>query len=458
MTERRSPRESGTPPLRFPPSLGGGGSASRALSQAHRASDYRVRPKPGGRDLDEGVIRSRGRRQPPTNAFPGCGRGRPRSQGGRQSRTWRCARPRARSPQGDERRCIPQPPADTVPGCGRGRPRSQGVPRQSRTWRCARPRARSPQGDGEQCIRQPPADTAPGCGRDARAPREGPIPDLEMRSSPSAEPAGRREAMHTPTAGRHGPRMRARRPRSQGGATRQSRTWRCARPRARSPQGDERRCIRQPPADTVPGCGRDARAPREGPIPDLEMRSSPSAEPAGRREAMHTPTASRHGPRMRARTPALPGGAQSRTWRCARPRARSPQGDERRCIPQPPADTVPGCGRGRPRSQGGRPANPGPGDALVPERGARRATGSNAYPNRRPTRPPDAGETPALPGGAQSRTWRCARPRARSPQGDERRCIRQPPADTAPGCGRDARAPREGEPAETLRLGSVAAA
>jgi hypothetical protein len=232
MTERRSPRESGTPPLRFPPSLGGGGSASRALSQAHRASDYRVRPKPGGRDLDEGVIRSRGRRQPPTNAFPGCGRGRPRSQGGRQSRTWRCARPRARSPQGDERRCIPQPPADTVPGCGRGRP----------------------------------------------------------------------------------------------------------------------------------------------------------------------------------------------------------------------------------RSQGGRPANPGPGDALVPERGARRATGSNAYPNRRPTRPPDAGETPALPGGAQSRTWRCARPRARSPQGDERRCIRQPPADTAPGCGRDARAPREGEPAETLRLGSVAAA
>jgi hypothetical protein len=368
MTERRSPRESGTPPLRFPPSLGGGGSASRALSQAHRASDYRVRPKPGGRDLDEGVIRSRGRRQPPTNAFPGCGRGRPRSQGGRQSRTWRCARPRARSPQGDERRCIPQPPADTVPGCGRGRPRSQ------------------------------------------------------------------------------------------GGATRQSRTWRCARPRARSPQGDERRCIRQPPADTVPGCGRDARAPREGPIPDLEMRSSPSAEPAGRREAMHTPTASRHGPRMRARTPALPGGAQSRTWRCARPRARSPQGDERRCIPQPPADTVPGCGRGRPRSQGGRPANPGPGDALVPERGARRATGSNAYPNRRPTRPPDAGETPALPGGAQSRTWRCARPRARSPQGDERRCIRQPPADTAPGCGRDARAPREGEPAETLRLGSVAAA
>jgi hypothetical protein len=277
MTERRSPRESGTPPLRFPPSLGGGGSASRALSQAHRASDYRVRPKPGGRDLDEGVIRSRGRRQPPTNAFPGCGRGRPRSQGGRQSRTWRCARPRARSPQGDERRCIPQPPADTVPGCGRGRPRSQG-------------------------------------------------------------------------------------------------------------------------------------------------------------------------------------GRQSRTWRCARPRARSPQGDERRCIPQPPADTVPGCGRGRPRSQGGRPANPGPGDALVPERGARRATGSNAYPNRRPTRPPDAGETPALPGGAQSRTWRCARPRARSPQGDERRCIRQPPADTAPGCGRDARAPREGEPAETLRLGSVAAA
>jgi hypothetical protein len=91
-----------------------------------------------------------------------------------------------------------------------------------------------------------------------------------------------------------------------------------------------------------------------------------------------------------------------------------------RGIRQPPANTLPGCGRGRPRSQevprqsqtwrgavayvnrrptrspdaGGDaraprrcPANPRLGDALVPERGARRATRDHAchQPPRNPT-------------------------------------------------------------------------
>jgi hypothetical protein len=141
---------------------------------------------------------------------------------------------------------------------------------------------------------------------------------------------------------------------------------------------------------------------------------------------------------------------------------------------------------GRPRSQGRigaggaspqRVANPGAGDAPGLGRGARRATGSQAYASHRPTRLPDAGGTPALPGEnrrsnaspgggrdaraprgksalagcvstafRQSRSWRCARPRARSPEGDGEPGIRQPPTNASPGCGRDARAPR-GKPA-----------
>jgi hypothetical protein len=85
--------------------------------------------------------------------------------------------------------------------------------------------------------------------------------------------------------------------------------WRCARPRARSPQGDGRLRTHQPfaPWLSVPQIG--AYAPRRwrttaspavpaqpAPVawhtPALEMRSFPSAEPAGRRQTTHTPALS----------------------------------------------------------------------------------------------------------------------------------------------------------------------
>jgi hypothetical protein len=87
-----------------------------------------------------------------------------------------------------------------------------------------------------------------------------PIPDLEMRSSPSAEPAGRRGTGHTPANEQHATeRCRAGARRFQG-APRQSQTWRCARPRARSPQGDGEPGIHQPtnsmpPEDAELGLG-----------------------------------------------------------------------------------------------------------------------------------------------------------------------------------------------------------
>jgi hypothetical protein len=89
------------------------------------------------------------------------------------------------------------------------------------------------------------------------------IPRLEMRSSSSAEPAGRRGTRHMSTVGQHAPRMRAGTPALPGGPLQ---------------------------------------------IPRLEMRSSSSAEPAGRRGAKHTSSVGQRAPRMRAGTPALPGG------------------------------------------------------------------------------------------------------------------------------------------------------
>jgi hypothetical protein len=140
-------------------------------------------------------------------------------------------------------------------------------------------------------------------------------------------------------------------------------TGRCARPRARSPQGDGELCLSPAAAPRSPDAGEDARAPR-GKLAlarHLERRSSPSAEPAGRRGTM--PITSRRA-------------------------------------------TVAGCGRGRPRSQGEAGAGAPLGEALVPERGARRATGNYAY-----HQPPRHGRgmrarTPALPGGC--RRWRAS--------------------------------------------------
>jgi hypothetical protein len=102
-----------------------------------------------------------------------------------------------------------------------------------------------------------------------------PIPGVEMRPSPGAEPAGRRDAMHAP---------------------------------------DEQA--------TPAGCGRDARAPRgTAPTSDLEMRPSPGAEPAGRRDAMHAPDEQ-----------ATPAGC-GRDARAPRGAAASPEFDDRPDAP-----------------------------------------------------------------------------------------------------------------------------
>jgi hypothetical protein len=213
----------------------------------------------------------------------------------------------------------------TVPKMRARRPRSQGTPRQSHGWRCARPErgARRATGNHVHSSREPTV-----------------------------------------------PKMRARRPRSQGGRCR-FHGWRCARPRARSPQGDGEPCLLPASAQRSQDAGGDARAPRgASPIPRLERRSSPSAEPGGRRGTMYIPAVNQRSPR------------------CGRD-ARAPRGDA---------------------------ADPTGGDALVPERGARRATGSHVHPSREPTVPKMRARTPAPPGSPrQSHGWRCARPRARSP-------------------------------------------
>jgi hypothetical protein len=122
----------------------------RALSQAHRASDYWPRPEPGSRDLDEGAIRS---------------------------------------PQGDGAACLREMSVRWYPGrCRAGARRSQGAPSQSHAWRGARLRVlsqarrasdywprpepgsrdldegaiRSPQGDGTACLREMSVRWCPG--------------------------------------------------------------------------------------------------------------------------------------------------------------------------------------------------------------------------------------------------------------------------------------------------------
>jgi hypothetical protein len=125
-------------------------------------------------------------------------------------------------------------------------------------------------------------------------------------------------------------------------------------------------------------------------IPRLEMRSSPSAKPAGRRGAKHTSTVGQRAPRMRA----------------GRPRSQGKTGADA------PEDAE--LGLGVPRKA---VAYPTVGDALGLERGARRATGSEAYVNRWPARTPDAGGTPALPGeDRRGRAGKC-RAGARRSQG-----------------------------------------
>jgi hypothetical protein len=75
-------------------------------------------------------------------------------------------------------------------------------------------------------------------------------------------------------------------------------------------------------------------------------------------------------------------------------------------------------------------ADPTPGDALVPERGARRATGDRAYLSRQPTRPRMRAGTPALPGSDLTNPTAGAvaasRPGARRATGDRAYLSRQP--------------------------------
>jgi hypothetical protein len=169
-------------------------------------------------------------------------------------------------------------------------------------------------------------------------------------------------------------------------------------PRARSPQGDER--PRLSPADGTQDAGEDARAPRGKPC-------------------------------------------QSHAWRGARPRARSPQGDGRPGLS--PADGTQDAGEDA-RAPRGHPANPTVGDALVLERGARRATGDQAY--RQPPREAsqDAGGDARAPRGHPANPTvgdALVRERgARRATGVH--AYRQPPREASQDAGGDARAPRGG--------------
>jgi hypothetical protein len=153
------------------------------------------------------------------------------------------------------------------------------------------------------------------------------------------------------------------------------------------------------------------------PVPRVERRSASSAEPAGRRGDTARLSHQATGPKMRAGTPALPGGepCQSHAWRGARPRARSPQGDGRPGLSPASAQPAPDAG----------------GDARAPRRGAlpvprvERRSASSAEPGgRRETRPITSlratgpkmrAGTPALPGeGPMRMTARSHAPRKRA--------------------------------------------
>jgi hypothetical protein len=177
--------------------------------------------------------------------------------------------------------------------------------------------------------------------------------------------------------------MRAGTPALPGGEPCQSHAWRGARPRARSPQGDGRPGLSPASAQPAPDAGGDARAPRRRalPVPRVERRSASSAEPAGRRgdtaRLSHQPNAPQDaGEDARApRRGALPvPRVERRSASSAEPAGRRGT----RPITSLRA-TRAGCGRGRPRSQEGSLASPTRGEALGLERGARRATGDQAY-------------------------------------------------------------------------------
>jgi hypothetical protein len=153
------------------------------------------------------------------------------------------------------------------------------------------------------------------------------------------------------------------------------------------------------------GASQDAGETPALPIPHLERRPASGVEPAGRRGTRHTPATNRHAPR-RGRDDRAP----------------------REHPANPASGGVPESGRCRRLIE---PATTGlcrnhvVAASMRARFGARRATGSRAY--RQPPRnaPQDAGEDARAPRGdrCQSQGWRCARPRARSPQGDGEPCL-----------------------------------
>jgi hypothetical protein len=185
---------------------------------------------------------------------PGCGRGRPRSQG----KTGAHAPPEdTELGLGVPREALPTSGTNQRnPGCGRGRPRSQGK-------------------TGAEAPREEPIR------RSAFPGRPLPIPRLERRPASGAEPAGRRGALPTSGTSQRNPGCGRGRPRSQG------------KTGADAPREEPIR--------------RSAFPGGPLPIPRLERRPASGVEPAGRREAKHTSTVGQHAPGMRAGTPALPG-------------------------------------------------------------------------------------------------------------------------------------------------------
>jgi hypothetical protein len=261
----------------------------------------------------------------------------------------------------------------------------------SQPWRCARPRARSPErATGSPAHRRPSVPDRR-CRAFAVEPTASPgvpvmpIPALEMRSSLSAEPGTGDGNQRTPQTSL----PRSALSRLRGGAHRISRGCCHAYPSpgdALVPERGARNGRREPaPTADIPQIG--AAAPSRWrttaspggvamPIPALEMRSSPSAEPGTGDVNQRTPQTSL----PRSALPRLRGGAHR-------------------------------------ISRGFCHAHPSPGDALVPERGARNgrreALPTADLPSQIGAAAPSRWSPPHLQGvlPCPSQPWRCARPR-----------------------------------------------
>jgi hypothetical protein len=232
-----------------------------------------------------------------------------------------------------------------------------------------------------------------------------PIPRLEMRSSPSAEPTGRRGTVPIASLRATGPKMRAGTPALPGGGLANPTVGDALVPERGARRATGNRAYRQPARDGSQDAGEDARAPRGGPCQSHGWRCArPRAQsPPGDGRPCLSPACARRVPRCGRGRPRSQGEpCQSHGWRCARPRARSPQGDGQPCLSPACARRVPRCGRGRPRSQGG---------ALPIPRLEMRSSSSAEPAGRRGTM-----HIPAM----DRRVPRCGRGRPRSQGGNRR--------------------------------------